>query len=165
MERSEFGATRTSCGCERCRINCRHMPGFLIPADLDRLVPLTAADPLKFAEQALLASPGALVMKDGELFRIPTLVPATNNDGSCIHLTADGQCAIHANAPFGCAFFDCGLERPGLAQKALMAVHRDWHNGGVYSLIWRYLNAKGRTQLPPEVLRARITAALEGSTT
>jgi hypothetical protein len=95
-------------------------------------------------------------MKEDELFRIPTLVPATKNDGSCIHLTAVGQCAIHANAPFGCAFFDCGPEKPGLAQKALIAVHRDWHNGGAYSRIWRHLMAKGLTQHAPEVLRSRM---------
>jgi len=131
------------------------MPGFLIPADINRLLPASAVDPGRLAEQTLLASPGALVMKDGELFRIPTRVPATKNDGICIHLT-EGRCAIHANAPFGCAFFDCGPERPGLAQKALMAVHRDWHNGGVYSLIWRHLKAKGLTQHAPEVVRTRM---------
>ena len=56
----------------------------------------------------------------------------------------------------GCAFFDCGPEKPGLAQKALMDVHRNWHNGGVYSLIWRYLNGKGLRQQAPEVLRTRM---------
>ena len=34
-----------------------------------------------------------------------------------------------------------------------MAVHRDWLNGGVYSLIWRYLNAKGLTQHTQVVFR------------
>jgi hypothetical protein len=137
------------------------MPGFLIPADLDRMLPARFTDPLKLVEQALLASPGALVMKDGDLFRIPTLVPATKKDGSCIHLTTDGQCAVHANAPFGCAFFDCGTEVPGLAQRGVLAVHRDWIDGGIYSFLWRHLNARGRTQQPPEVLRLRIRTDLK----
>ena len=32
--RTEFGVPRTACGCEGCTSNCRHMPGYLIPADL-----------------------------------------------------------------------------------------------------------------------------------
>jgi hypothetical protein len=35
--RSEFGFERTVCACPECTHCCRHIPGFLIPADLDRI--------------------------------------------------------------------------------------------------------------------------------
>jgi len=38
-------------------MNCRFMPGFLIPADLTRIIP-PGADPVIWAEANLLASPG-----------------------------------------------------------------------------------------------------------
>src|SRR6266446_1724770 len=109
MTRTEFGLERTTCACEVCKTNCRFMPGYLIPSDLDRMIPI-GVDPLTWAEMNLLASPGALVMKNLQFFRIPTLVPSTKADGSCINLTPEGLCSIHETAPFGCAFFDCGPE-------------------------------------------------------
>src|SRR5262245_26676119 len=112
--RTEFGVPRSTCDCVECVMNCRYMPGHLIPADLDRLLE-GVADPGKWAEDNLLASPGALAMNTttGRTFRIRTLVPAVKPDGSCIHLTEDRKCAIHENAPFGCAFFSCGTEVKG----------------------------------------------------
>jgi hypothetical protein len=35
--RSEFGFFRTVCACAGCVLNCRHLPGYLIPADLERI--------------------------------------------------------------------------------------------------------------------------------
>ena len=35
--RTEFGFERTACACSECAINCRFIPGYLIPADLDRI--------------------------------------------------------------------------------------------------------------------------------
>ncbi len=105
-ERLEFGSKRTICSCKVCRKNCEVMPGFLLPSDLDRMVPADT-EPFTWAETNLLASPGALVMKGNTYFRIPTLVPATTSTGSCKNLTSEGLCAIHDISPFGCAFFDC----------------------------------------------------------
>ena len=87
-ERTEFGVPRTHCSCKTCKLNCLVMPGCLIPSDLDRMIPRTT-DPFRWAESNLLASPGAVAMKNGKLFRIPTLVPATKADGSCINLSAN----------------------------------------------------------------------------
>src|SRR5208337_1439820 len=67
MSRTEFGLERTACGCGACVTNCRFMPGFLIPSDLERMIP-AGVDPYLWADKNLLASPGALVMKDGETF-------------------------------------------------------------------------------------------------
>jgi hypothetical protein len=37
-ERTELGAFRSKCSCEACTLNCRYMPGNLIPADLERTI-------------------------------------------------------------------------------------------------------------------------------
>jgi hypothetical protein len=180
LRRTEFGYTRTVCGCGECTTNCRFMPGFLIPADLDRLFPDDGG--LDWAAANLLASPGALVMRGGETFRIPTLVPATKPDGTCVNLSNSGLCQIHAAAPFGCAFFDCGPERGNLSKTGLMAVVGAWVEFGRlaerdntdapgilidisektpyrYAAIWQYLWSIGKRQKRPDELRARMAAA------
>lgn len=157
MTRQEFGYERTSCACTVCVTNCRFMPGFLIPSDLERMIP-AGVDPFQWAAANLLASPGALVAdsRTGNLFRIPTLVPAVKPDGSCIHLTGEQRCEIHAVAPFGCAFFDCGPERGGISRDGLVAVF-DAHQGRhLYSQIWNYLCHLGRRQKSPIELRAAM---------
>jgi hypothetical protein len=156
--RTEFGAPRTNCSCKMCRLNCKVMPGYLIPADLERMIP-AGADPFRWAEENLLASPGALVMKRGKSFRIPTLVPATKPDGSCIHLTKDERCDIHDVAPFGCAFFDCGPEPPGVANQGLAAVYQAHASQSLYYHLVVHLNYKGLTQKAPEKLRAVMRAS------
>lgn len=159
-ERKEFGFERTNCDCKDCVINCQFMPGFLISADLERMVP-KGTDPFDWAEKNLLASPGAVVMntRTGERSRIPTLVPAVKADGSCKNLK-DGLCTIHETAPFGCAFFDCKSDATELSKKGLMAVHAAWASGGLYSRIWRYLQAHGKMQKAPEVLRAKMVDSM-----
>jgi len=140
------------------------MPGFLIPADLTRLIP-AGVDPLQWAEVNLLASPGALVAdtSTGTMFQIPTLVPAVKPDGSCIHLDAEGRCGIHAVAPFGCSHFDCGPERGNLSHKGIRAV-LDAHNAGdLYTWLWEHLWNHGRRQKGPGELRAAMQAAEEGT--
>ena len=106
--RTEFGFPRTSCDCRLCRVFCRHYPGFLIPADLRRLVP-PDQDPFEWAREHLRVR----VRPAGRTARNPkgvplvteALLPATTAAGAC-HWYREGRCAIHAVAPFGCAFFD-----------------------------------------------------------
>jgi hypothetical protein len=107
--RTEFGFHRTACSCPACILYCVHMPGYLIPHDLERLLAQLAPgeDSFAWAEAHLRASPGALVMSEGHDYRIPTLVPARGGDGACSFLTRESRCSIHAVAPYGCAFFDC----------------------------------------------------------
>jgi Fe-S-cluster containining protein len=135
--RTEFGRQRTECSCQACIKNCRFMPGNLIPADLDRMIPptLTEEGIFRWAEQNLRASPGALVgdSATGHTFRIPMLVPAVKKDGSCIHLQPDERCAIHENAPFGCAFFDCGPEPQGLSREGLWQIAQAHRGQGAVS--------------------------------
>jgi hypothetical protein len=160
--RTEFGSPRTTCSCEVCTNNCRHMPGFLIPADLDRMIP-SNMEPLPWAEMALRASPGALVMNSatGALFRIPTLVPKKVEAG-CVFLldTPQGQsCAIHEISPFGCAFFDCSPRSANtdhLTHEGILAVAQAWHQASLYQRIWHHLFDKGLTAQSPEENRRQM---------
>jgi hypothetical protein len=156
--RTEKGFGRTSCACHTCVRNCQFMPGFLIPSDLARMIPPDVV-PEKWAEGRLLASPGALAVKNGVPFRIHTLVPAVKADGSCIHLDDSNRCGIHQIAPFGCAFFDCGPERGHLSHFGLIEVMRAWENNDLYARIWGHLARQGRTQLRAELLRERMRTA------
>src|SRR5216684_4213268 len=92
--RTEFGFARTKCDCEECTHNCKHMPGYLIPDDVERIMNAPNAV-IRSNLDRLAASPGALVSKNGVPFRIPTIVPARKEDGSCIFLTKDNKCSIH----------------------------------------------------------------------
>jgi len=131
------------------------MPGFLIPADLGRMIP-AGVDPFAWAEINLLASPGTIVMKDGEVFRVPTLVPATKPDGSCIHYQRR-SCAIWEVSPFGCAFFGCGAQdEDRLSQLGVRAVYEAQSDpDSLYSRIWHRLWDMGRRQDPVEEIRKR----------
>jgi hypothetical protein len=163
MTRTEFGFERTTCACNVCVLNCRVMPGYLIPADLERIIP-PYVDSFLWAQENLLASPGALVMNSqtGRTFRIGTLVPAIKADGGgCINLTKDGRCKIHQIAPFGCSFFDCGPEPPGLALEGVCAVQDAQRDPlSRYARIWAHLYHMGRVQERAEVLRERMRKEL-----
>lgn len=83
-----FGFARTECACDECALNCRYIPGYLIPTDLDAIAAhLGDESVLTFALEHLLASPGTTVMADGQVFQIPTLVPAKQANGACHFLT------------------------------------------------------------------------------
>lgn len=158
-ERTEFGYRRSVCGCYECQTNCQFMPGMLIPADLDRLIP-PGQDPFAWASENLLASPGSVVSYQGDIYRIPNLVPATRADGSCINLVA-GRCTVHANAPYGCAFFSCKDEifdprEQEKSRKAITAISRDFANCGLYAQLWAYLAYHGKTQVSAGILRDKI---------
>lgn len=156
MERVEYGVPRSTCSCDVCKRNCRFIPGMLIASDLERLIP-TGVDPFKWAESNLLASPGAIAIKSGKIIRIPTLVPAVKEDGSCIHLNEAGLCQIHEVSPFGCAFFDCSKEsaQQGLSERALYDV-LNYTPDSLYRRLWRHLNREGKIQLSPNILRQRM---------
>lgn len=165
--RTEFGSARTACSCANCSINCRFIPGYLIPADLERIAAHVGAENvMAFAAENLLASPGAIVgTTDGQRHRIPTLVPARHGDGSCKFLTGNGDCSIHAVSPFGCAFFDAHQtqeESDSLSMQGLMAIDREWQQpeNSVYAAIWIVLNEAGLTAPAPMIARAKMAAAM-----
>jgi hypothetical protein len=160
--RVEFGAVRNRCGCRDCVTNCEHLPGYLIPADLGRLIP-PDADPEAWARVHLRASPGAIVVSHGTPLRVPTLVPAPGTDGPACHWLEEGRCAVHADAPFACAFFDCKQSRAradDLSARGLMAIIRDHQAGGLYSRLWMMLWDGGLRTAGPTEKRAAMAAAI-----
>lgn len=163
--RTEFGFERTECACSACINNCRRLPGYLIPADLERISrALGYKSIVKFAFDCLLASPGATVARhDGRIFRIPTLVPRRKADGSCIFLNERGRCKIHAVSPFGCSFFDCHQsqeEANRRSSRGLQEIARAWvhASGNVYTMLWRLLDTAGHRAIPPEIARQQMRA-------
>lgn len=151
--RTTFGFSRTECACAECVLNCHHIPGYLIPSDLTAIAAELRVDNLlAFALENLLASPGATVMAHGELFQIPTLVPARQANGSCKFLTADNRCAIHSVSPFGCGYFDVhqsSAEADERSLAGLAAIAQEWKAGGLYARLWTILHAMKRNALSP----------------
>ena len=160
------GYERTVCACESCRTPCRHMPGFLAHGDIWRLADAMGIDrayAVKGLRRYLLASDGALVLTaDGEALRIPTLVP-DRNAGGCVFLDAEtGHCRVHANAPYGCGWFDMHMsaaEGNARSATALRALADAWRNpNDPYALLWRALAKAGRTSSIAQT-RAALKAA------
>ena len=72
QKRTEFGFPRTTCSCSACANNCRNLPGMLIPDDVSRIARhLGYTDVMEFARENLLASPGAIVLRNNQQERIP----------------------------------------------------------------------------------------------
>ena len=162
--RTEFGFCRTVCACHNCTRYCHHVPGYLIPADVDRIHRHLSADMdlSTWSRQHLLASPGALVLCQGKVLRIRTLVPARRPDGACTFLTDTDQCAIHPVAPFGCAFFDSHLadeEADRRSKRGLRAAWEAWDTIGPYALLWMTLAGTGLMAPAPEIARKQLQGA------
>jgi len=102
--RTELGFERTVCDCRACKINCEFIPGFLLPSDIRRIaLHLGYSNPVEFALDNLLASPGAIVVDRGQIRRIRTLAPARRQDGACLFLDEEQRCRIHSVSPYGCS--------------------------------------------------------------
>jgi len=85
--RTELGFERTVCDCKACKINCEFIPGFLLPSDIRRIaLHLGYSNPVEFALDNLLASPGAIVVDRGQIRRIRTLAPARRQGGASLFL-------------------------------------------------------------------------------
>ena len=166
--RVEFGFRRTVCDCQECTRNCHFIPGYLIPADLERISQHLAPgeDLVRWASQHLLASPGAKVMRAGHVFRIRTLVPARQAHGACCFLTSEERCAIHAVAPFGCSFFDShmtGEIADRRSVRGLRAVLEAWNRGDFYAQLWGLLHRLGFRAPAPEIARQRLRQAVHSA--
>jgi hypothetical protein len=135
LPREQHGFRRTVCGCAFCAAPCRHLPGSLDVADLSRLCP-PDQDVFAWAERHLRA----VVDKP-----FPTLVPARGPDGGC-HWHFEGQCAVHADAPYSCAFFDSHMSADEIAQRSAATIEArqaDRANDGLYYRIWIHLSRRG----------------------
>lgn len=165
------------CLSARC---CRFLPAWLIPADLERMIP-SGTDPFKWAELNLLASPGPLVAQVVERlfrsqrerekcerrlyrrwFRVPGLVLAAKPDGSCKFLSTESACTILDASPFGCAFFD-GHNHASPASDRLVRASLNQSievgPGHLDHRLRRHLIGKGLVSRPPEMKRARMRGA------
>jgi len=168
----EFGYFRIVCDCKQCADPCRFIPGYLIPSDLERLVP-SNINPFEWSERHLLASPGAVVMNTmtGKMYSIPTLVPAhkTDKDLSCIFLNENLKCTIHANAPFGCAFFQSCQPNSrdiALSRLAIQKVEKEWRDqDNLYCRIWNYLHQKGIISLSAKEKWSKMDQFLQEEST
>lgn len=106
---------RTKCACDTCRVGCKTMPGALIPGDLERIAEHTGhADDDAWILEHFRLSDGAIVAKrvNGKLvqWNVPSIVPASKPDGSCVFLDENERCTIHEVSPFGCAYHDTHME-------------------------------------------------------
>jgi hypothetical protein len=136
--RSEFGFERTECGCAACSMFCRLKPGYLVPGDLERLIP-PGHDPVVWAKvhlRARLVQPGGL----------PSLVPARQSNGPC-HWLESGKCAVWRNSPYGCAFFGHLTEEEAQArnQAGRAARQEAFERNALYAQIWHALKDAGLT--------------------
>ncbi len=139
-ERQQHGFARTRCGCEMCRVPCRHVPGGLDVADLGRLCP-PERGVFAWAEEHLRAR----IDKP-----YPVLIPARQANGHC-HWHFDGKCAVHEQAPYGCAYFDSHLSDAEIERRYAATVRaraQDRANDGVYFKVWRHLCDMGLTDRP-----------------
>ncbi len=165
-ERTEFGFERTECACSDCALNCKHLPGYLVPADVERIARHLGYTNLgEFAFDNLLASVGATVMNaEGQVFQIPTLVPRRKPDGSCVFLDANERCAIHAVSPYGCSFFDAHQSDAAANRRSgrgLQEIAREWVTSkrSAYAELWKLLFRSGLRAVPPHVARTRMKEA------
>lgn len=170
-ERTEFGFKRTFAEGPFERLNCKFIPGMLVPADLDRMARAMGFDDTKaWAMEHLLASPGATMMRidsktgKGETYRVPTLVPARKGEHRhCMHFDENGRCNVHAVAPFGCAFFD-GTQSEEEHQKRSIAAHdaikQAWETNSEYAQIWTMLSAAGKKAPEPRECREEMKKAV-----
>jgi len=164
--RSFMSFPRTECDCIQCSINCKFIPGYLLPEDLIRIGRFLGHFFLSpFIEENFLASPGALVAKAGRLYRIRTIVPARGENGWCKFF--DGKlCTIHPVAPFGCAFFDSHQDpilSGNLSALGLMIIAAQWQNeeSSSYCQAWHHLHRLNLTAPSPEECRQRMQAAMQ----
>jgi hypothetical protein len=139
------------------------MPGGLIPGDQERIAQaLGVQDFALWARESLQASQGAEIPHAGRVFRLPTIVPGSRPDGSCIFLQED-RCTVHAVSPFGCAYLDMHMSREEANQRsaaALLAVATDWATKGPYSRLWGQLYQAGRIAPSLEERQANMHRAL-----
>lgn len=159
---------RSVCDCKSCVTCCEHMPGVLIPGDLELILDYQQAreNPTAWLLHNFQASEGATAMVVGpagpRVIKIPTIVPRLTETG-CIFLK-EGKCTIHAVSPFGCSFTDVhkGMEEADTISRAMgiaqMEAHRD---GDSYAQAWKVLADAGKMAPPLRDRRGKLDAAIE----
>lgn len=99
---------RTSCACDECVRCCTEQPGSLAAGEVEAIAAYLQL-PISQVLHKFWASPGALVLRAGELLRIGTITPQLRH-GRCVFLDGQDRCMIHPVAPFGCRMFDTHMQ-------------------------------------------------------
>jgi hypothetical protein len=160
-QRKEFGFLRTECACRKCQIWCEHMPGYLVPSDITRLIP-AEADPIVWAEEHLRASQGYIGLSASGVVSIPSLVPKKGEDGHC-HWYVQGRCTVHQNSPFGCAYIDQDMtsrEADKRSEAGRAARKQSFDEQSLYAQIWAHLAQKGLIYSSSTVDQKKALAAI-----
>ena len=174
---------RNVCGCKVCQVHCAKMPSFLIPEDIIPYMVVTnfltednvhdeldIEEIMPWAQENLLASDGAYIRvpNSDAVVQIPTLVPASRKNGSCVHFNQKTRlCGIHEQAPFGCRMFNCSMDQQradALSSFAAARLAKMWDtlckdsdslkpDEGLYAAVWLHLDEAGHK-------RKRTTIAL-----
>jgi Fe-S-cluster containining protein len=149
---------RTKCACEKCKVCCRHMPGCLIPGDLEQIAEYSGVDlDTEFGERWVQdhfrASEGAQVFHPASrtMMQVPTIVPASRPNGRCVFLDDSGGCTIHDVAPFGCAYHDMHIEGEDAHRRSDLCVQyqlNDALNTGDHTNKWLVMLATNGLQAP-----------------
>jgi hypothetical protein len=146
---------RNICSCEQCKSYCKTMPGYATYKDILNIYQYynPAITFTNWIKLCFLASPGAIVMKGGKIFRIPTIVPArSKKTGHCIFFTPKEKCSIHDFSPFGCRYFDCKQTKEEGDKISKIGLN-NIINEPEYTKIWITLNTYNLISPPPEELR------------
>lgn len=155
---------RSYCDCEMCKAGCKSMPGMLAPGDFDAIAEhMGVDDPGEdFARDHFVASEGALVVTaDGNMTRIPTIVPKQTANGRCVFLTADDRCSIHPVSPMGCRCFKICDEGDGddmdVSKSILSAIAMNID----YNLLHDWMLQVDNVAPPISVRKLHLTGLLE----
>jgi len=108
-----------ACSCERCVSACRRDPGRLIPGDLKKIAVYLGLGEKELLESSLVRIPATggsrrlhflapAKRKAGRFLAAPgSIVPEyyAHEKGTCIFLTEENLCLVHAVKPFECAAY------------------------------------------------------------
>lgn len=112
----------TSCACGADRRNCKRQPGHLLPGQLEKIAARLGLPVREAGWRFFRNSPGMLLLKAGEVFRLRTITPAFRN-GKCVFFK-HGRCRIHGVAPFGCRYFDVHMSGEEADRRARWGVEQ-----------------------------------------
>lgn len=112
----------TSCACYEDRANCTRQPGCLLPGQLQTIMD-HLGEAVADAAKYFWNSPGMVLSRAGQLFRVRTITPRYEN-GRCVFFTKDSRCAIHSVAPFGCRYFDVHMSRKAANKRVMWGTHQ-----------------------------------------
>lgn len=148
-----------ACTCRLCRIPCKIMPGFLMPADLPALI--GDADPFVWAKEHLVAKECGTMFElssqgNKAYTSVPNLLPKKKADGSC-HWYENNRCSVHEIKPFGCAYFSqhisdsYGIELTQFTSEVRIKTFED--ETSLYRKIYDYLVSIGQVKTIKESIK------------